>query len=166
MYCGTRWSEVYFEGAWSEWSCRAYFGSCTTSLPPGPSVNHNTTPSCVVSGRLDSVMLHHPKTTWNCPITQFLKGPCFRKCGAAPPRLGKCEAGTNCMKPMQQHARGIRRHSSKTAAAAIDEQRNGLMEESQNLAVSDTQRHRNLAGPNPRSCSKGRLLVSGDWAMG
>jgi hypothetical protein len=30
------------------------------------------------------------------------------------------------MKLMQQYARGIRRHNSKTAAAATDEQQNGL----------------------------------------
>jgi hypothetical protein len=70
------------------------------------------------------------------------------------------------MKLMQQYARGIRRHNSKTASGATDEQQNGLMEEARVLAVSKTQRPRNLAGPNSRRCSKGRFPVSDDWAMG
>jgi hypothetical protein len=69
------------------------------------------------------------------------------------------------MKLMQQYARGIRRHNSKTASGATDEQQNGLME-ARVLAVSKTQRPRNLAGPNSRRCSKGRFPVSDDWAMG
>jgi hypothetical protein len=32
--------------------------------------------------------------------------------------------------------------------------------------MSETQRRRELAGPGPTRCSKGRLPASGDWAMG